>query len=380
MPLSIDSPVPSILIEGQPSTLLSSNLLSLHVEEDDLSGRHAVIEVSNPPTGSGREVSFAGIDNAHRIGTEVIVRAENEEIFRGKIVGHLIRYFEDEPPTLQLHLADALALLQRDCPVRNFEELSLADLVQEVANEAGLSAEVEGGEMIMSRVDQCGQSSWELVSTLLPQFGYFWHLREGFLHVAPATLPIGPGRLLKLGDALRSVEVEVDALSMPTEARSLHWDPRTADQNPMVVSKNWIQNQTTEGKSGPHVAHSAFGEMTQRTDNASAASFDLAQRRTQAGFLRTANGFVRAFGDARLQPTLRVGDAVDLQGIDEWTRGRYRVCQSVHTFDLENGARTAFVGERPSIGYTALKRKKKPVAPPEKRPTAHRSRILRKRP
>lgn len=353
---AIYTTTPTVRTDGQHNTALSSALISLRIEEDRFSGRHGVLEVRNWTLDGAGKPSFPATVNAHRIGTRIEVLFGDVVVFSGRIVGHDMRYLPSQSPTAGFLLADEIALMHRDIRYRVFDDMSLADIAATAANDRGLMVETVGETPMFSRLEQRGQSTWELLAEQLERFGLYWRLEDDTIHLAPQTEHSSDQASLAFGESLVQFEARADATLIPTQGKSAHWNPQTGHRKVINVSKAQLDLGNAGGKSGSEVSQAALGTTPLIVDNAATNAEANATTATRAAFQQAVDGFMVAQAVATAQPELRVGAHVAISGVDDWSAGGYSVSSLTHVFDQQHGARTELVLERPTIGYSSVKR------------------------
>jgi phage protein D len=352
-PVGLVAAAPLLEIGGEERPELTSQLLSLGFEEDREGLGQLEAQFGNWGE-TGGQVGFRYFDRAlFDFGQEVKLRLGREVLFEGRISALEARFPEASPPTLTILAEDRLQDLRMTRRSRSFEQVSDADLFARIAREHGLEAQVDIPGPTHALLAQANQSDLAFLRDRARAVDADLWVTGRTLH-ASSRRSREAGRLtLEQGARLRSFTVTADLAGQRSAAIATGWD---------VAGKQAIRHEATPGilapelrgdTSGPAVLERAFGARKEQVAHAVPLTAAEAQARAEAVLRMAARRFVTGRGTAEADAALRVGAAVELQGLGPIFSGRYVLAEVRHRYDQEKGMRTEFLAERPGLGGMA---------------------------
>jgi phage protein D len=156
------------------------------------------------------------------------------------------------------------------------------------------------------------------------------------------------------GNDLIAVELRADLAHQRTAVRVSGYDAADRAVIDEEAGGDAIQAEIAGGRTGPAVLERAFGaRVSHRVREAPLNSAEAADW-ARAEMLRRARGFVQVSAVTRGTPDLVVGSRLRLERVGAPFEGDgYAVTRVRHTFDLDQGHRTHFEAERPTIAEVA---------------------------
>src|SRR5215831_1700587 len=146
---AIYSARPSLRVDGQQSALVDELLQQLAVEESERGMSSLVAEFRNwASRDDGNAQAAFESESLLAFGSEIVVycgqHASPTEVFRGKVSA--LEYVDDNTgaPRLVVHAEDALAKARLARRTLTYEDRSLRDVAQDLANRAGLTPSIDG--------------------------------------------------------------------------------------------------------------------------------------------------------------------------------------------------------------------------------------------
>jgi uncharacterized protein len=327
---------PAISINGTTNDALGQNLLETIVRapfEAMMSAELRVVNWGPPSSGGEPNFLFNDIKLGDRLTLSLGLDTERK-LFQGEITALEERY-GDGAPQLVLMAEDLLHRMARKRRNRVLERQSPDAIVQSIAADAGLTADVrlssEPGTW-----HQLNESDLALLRRLARDYGA--RLRcEGSKVIC--RLPDPPPAPVELdsGDTLRRVRLLADLARQPTTARAKGWDlsagSATGGQATQmrVASQGTTAAQIVSGLGWPaeEIFADPFPDTSGQANDFAAAAFD------DRG-LRFVAGDIVCIGNA----AVITGGAVKLSGVSPRLLGTYDVLASVHHFSLANGYET----------------------------------------
>ncbi len=338
---------PRITVNGNRRTDLDEAVLQLSIQLPLAGQSSAELNLQNwGPADSGNgEPSFRFNELAFGDELEIQLSEESDEvIFIGQITAIEERYGDGAPHLIVL-AEDALHRLVRQRHSRSFEDMSLAELVEEITAEAGLNSDINIAE-VSGQWLQLNESNLALLQRLLTPIAIWPRLENGVLRAKPEETGADP-IIIDTQDNGLKIRIIADLNHQPTEVNVLAYDT-AADE--MVeansseaggnISGNTamdeLQQLGWEGESlypQPFAYNQAYADL-------------LAAGRFKFQAWRFLHGDVLCKGN----PELRSGKFLELRGVSERLAGNYRITHCSHHFNNDNGYQTRMKVNRADWG------------------------------
>ena len=220
----------SVCIDGK--RLFSFKSLKLHQPIND----HHRFELSLDLEVGGNLHAHNLTDGAKWIGKPFEVRAgeKSETTFVGVVTGVSLHRTEGDFGHILVSGHSETYLLETDLNFHSWNDCTLADIVKEMARNAGVSAKVNPEyKERLDYVCQYNESDFSFIKRLARQYNE-WLYYDGFDLVfgRPARLPAAVG--LEFGTSLSSLDIGVKALARPSRVFSYHslYDRTIAEETP----------------------------------------------------------------------------------------------------------------------------------------------------
>lgn len=271
-------------------------------------------------------------------------------IFRGEITSLEVDYEASVGTMAVIRGYDQSHRLLKHRRIRAFEDLSVADVVRQVAAEAGVKVgTIDGSTTPLDHVGQFNQTDWEFLQRLARETGSELTVELGELQLRPpppSTSGPGLGDLRREGDPLQ--------LTLGQNLRSAQARVSSAGQARKVVVRSWdyLAKETIEAEHATETTSVEIGT----TPADLAGAFDVEEERfvdrpytTQAQVDAAASAVAELVASAHVDcvgvadgtPQVRAGEAVSLALLGEPFDGKYTVTSVRHVFD-EEGYRSHF--------------------------------------
>jgi phage protein D len=339
---------PVLTVDGREEDALMRDLLRLETLEDEqgLATLEAVFlnfgvrEPGNPPG----YVHFdrARLDFGKRIAVAFEVTGQRVTVFEGTIAAIGASYPERRPPELTLVAEDALAKLRLARRGRVFEDMTDQAMIERIASDAGLRAEVDSAGTTHAQRWQVGLSELALLRERAAALDARITLQGDTLRFATREDGARPIALSALNELIR-FDVRADLAGQRTAVRAHGWDVAGADAIHEEVGAEAARAiAAAGGRTGPECLREAWGEAPEDLHLDMPAGADEARRLAEARMKRRARRFVTGRGTTRGTPQLRVGARVELVDLGSWFSGVYEVTLARHRFDQADGYRTEF--------------------------------------
>ena len=270
-------------------------------------------------------------------------------LFDGEIV-ELESDFAEHTHRLIIRAFDRLHRLSRGSFVRSFQNVTDGDLVQKLAREAGLQAEVGATTEVHPYVFQNNESNLTFLRGRAAALGYLLYADGTTVYLAEPKATDTPVEL-QWATSLMEFRPRLTTVSQITGASARGWDPATRQS---------ITGRATNGNGAPSVGESRTGgQLAQRAFNIDATHLTAdrpirtqaaADRLAQAMADRHTTRFIEADGVCTGNTKIVAGVKVQVTAIGDRFTGTYFVTSATHEYSPEHGYTTHFTvsGHHPS--------------------------------
>lgn len=344
---------PTVRINGEERERVSTLLAAMEMieHEDGLSTLEMRLDniASDPAGGAG--FSFED-ERSFKLGDTVAVYCGEEraptQIFQGLISGLEADFREAETPRLVVLAEDTLQKMRMKRRTRTYDRMSLADIVQTLAADHGLTPRVTGFTDTLGTQVQLNESDLAFLRRLVAS-------NDGDLQVVDRDLQVSPrhdvrrGAVeLALGSQLRRATVLADLAHQVTDVTVTGWD---ATRGQRISERSTVVQQAPgEGRRGTDLLRETLGERPHHVSHVLVRNDTEARALAQAAFDERQRRFVTATGTAEGNPLIRVGTHLRLTGLGPRFSNTYYVTRCCHRYDLAVGYQTDFTAETAFFG------------------------------
>lgn len=351
MPPRLISSRPDILIDGQRETALAAGLTSFLIEETSAGLYRCEAVFSNWGPTSGGSSGFLYFDRTLlEFGKPFAVQLGSESLFSGRIGALEGRFPNGSPAEIAVLAEDRLQDLRMTRRSRHFEQMSDADVMRQIAQAHGLSADVDVPGSAHTVLAQINQSDLAFLRERARATGVEVWVEDTRLRAAPRSSRAGAATTLEWGNRLRSFTVLADLAHQATRLTVGGWDVAGKEAIAAETDMAVVASELDGGSSGGEILQQAFGERHASIAHTVPANADEARAQAEAQLRTLARRFVVGRGIAETDAALKVGAAVRLQGLGALFSGQYVLSEVRHRFDETQGLRTEFTAERAALG------------------------------
>lgn len=269
-----------------------------------------------------------------------------ETLFTGEITALELAASASGVPLLSVQGYDRSHRLTRSHRVRAFSEMSDGDIARQVAEDAGLTAEVTVRGQHHAHVLQCNQTDLEFLRERADRVGAEVVVRGRTLAFRARPASAAPVATLSREADLIEFRSRLTTLAPASLMEVRGWDPAT--KRTIVGRAGKEQGARAMGgqaQAGTAVARQ-FGEHLATWMAAAPDSQGEADAMARAALDRTALRYVEADGVCMGRPDVRAGTVVELAGLGDRFSGPYYVTATTHTYTPSRGYRTRFAARR----------------------------------
>jgi phage protein D len=345
---------PAIKVEGQKNDALGQSLLSLIVEETMLGLARCEAHFSN--WGSrNNTVDFLYLDRetidfGKAFAVEAGPPGSSSEIFSGRITGIEGQYPKKRKPEITVLAEDRFQDLRMERRTRTFEDMSDSDVINQIASQHGLTAQVDANGPTYRVLTQFNQSDLAFLRERAAAIDAELWMEDRTIHVQSHTSRNGGTVDLTYGAHLLEFSVLADLAHQRTSVRVSGWNVSSKDKFDEEATESVVSGELNGDRSGSSVLGQALAQRKERIVSAVPLTQPEARAMAESRFRARARRFLKGRGVADGDPSIRVGSTLNLSGLGQMFDGKYYVTMAQHTFDLRDGYRTAFETLRPGIG------------------------------
>lgn len=341
---------PQFRIEGQEQADLASALIAFDLREDTQGLARAEIEFGNwGSTGNG--LGFLFFDRALLdFGKALQVRLGDATLFDGRIMAVAGVFPEGAPPRLKVLADDRLQDLRMTRRSRSFADLSDADVMRQIANDHGLTPQLDVNGPTHRHLAQVNQSDLAFLRERARAVDAELWVEGSTLYAKQRASRNAGSVQLGWGNLLRSFEVTADLAGQRTAVAVSGWDVAGKQAIKAEATASAISAELGSDQSGIAILEAKIGARKENIAHPVPVTESEARSAAEAVLRMSARRFVTGHGVADASAGLRVGTHVELAELGPLFSGRYTVTTVRHRFDGRLGLRSEFDAERPGIG------------------------------
>lgn len=345
---------PSIQLDGTDTPNLSSGLLNLMVEETTAGLCRCEATFGNWGNYQG-SVGFLYFDRqVLDFGKSLAVRAGDSDasakIFDGHITGLEAQFPQNRPPQLIVLAEDRFQDLRMTRRTRSFDDVSDRDVLNTIASEHGLQADLDVSGPTHRVLTQLNLSDLAFIrerasaidAEVWVDGAVLYARQRASRHVGDVTLTYGQGLL--------EISLLADLAGQRTSLVVTGWDIGAKEAVEHEAAEDVLRPELNGHQSGASILESAFGRRVERVVHLAPQDASEARALAEGEFRRIARRFIVGHGVAEGDGRIHVGTKLDLQGLGPLFEGPFYVADVRHSFDRRTGFRTHFKVERPGLG------------------------------
>lgn len=334
--LAFISSRPNFKVDGREREDLQESLTGMVINQPLHGSAHAELNLTNWGTPEGA-ADPDYLFNDIGLGAQLDIEMGEDEpslLFSGEITA-IEEQYGDGAPSLALLLQDKLHRLARSRQNRSYEEQSPDDIVQAIASDAGLRAEVQVSS-INDTWHQLNESDLAFLLRLLGRFDIAMRLQGDTLIAKPEQPDAQPIELDAQDSALK-VRLLVDLNHQPLTSQVQGYNAGAAEA---VEHDSESITPAPSGTTAADTLNAVNWPGDEIVPRPFARSNAEAQAYAEAHFHRQAKGFVKGEIICQGEAQLTTGREIDLSGVTPRLAGIYQIVNCVHRFDNESGYET----------------------------------------
>ncbi len=344
---------PIFELGGTPQPALSDGLQELLVEETvaGLSRCEATFANWGPKNGSTGFLYFDRqiFDFGKSLKITMGGGDASGVIFQGRVMGMEGRYLRSRPPELLVLAEDRLQDLRLTRRTRTFENLSDANLFQQVASQYGLQTNIDANGPTYRVLAQINQSDLAFLRERARAIDAELWIDDSTLNVKSRNRRETDDVTLTFGQGLLEFSVLADIAGQSSGFVVSGWDVPGKQAITYRATDSVLAGELNGDLGGSKVLAAAIGKHDQQIVHDLPFTQQEAQAIAESEYRQTARRFVTGSGVAEGDARLRVGTKLTLGATGTMFDGNYYVTRVKHLFDGIGGYRTQFSVERTGI-------------------------------
>lgn len=345
---------PSFRIDGDTNRRLPGLLVAMVIDEDTEGLRRSEMTFHNVGgNGSGPDHLFfdrTELDFGNRIEVEAGAGDRAGAVFDGFITALRGEFPGDGVPRVTVLAEDRLQDLRMTRRTRTFEDVTDATIIEQIASEHGLRADVDLAGATHRVVAQLNRSDLAFIRDRARAAGGEVSVVGSRLLVRGRPDRAGDPIVLSYRQNLVELTATADLAHQRTSVSVSGWDVAAKEAIDAEATDQSLSSELAGGVSGASVLEDAFGPRPDRIVRAAPSDTAAAQAMADAAFRARARRFLHAEGTTEGDARIAVGATVEIAGAGPLFSGSYAVTASRHLFDVALGFRTVFRIERPGLG------------------------------
>ena len=293
---------------------------------------------------------------------QVFAGPDRAPLFDGEIV-EIEPDYAQSTQRLAIRAFDRLHRLARGRFVRSFVNVTDGDVVQRLAREVSLRAEVGPTAQVHSYLFQANETNLAFLQSRAAALGYLLYVEGTTLHFTPPR-PEGEPITLRWGETLSEFRPRLTTIDQVSGVTARGWDP---DRRQEIVG----QAQGGEGvpqvsgqRNGGELAQNAFHiQARDLTADRPIRTQAHADRLAQAMAERHTSRFIVAEGTCAGNPAILAGVTLQLDAVGTRFGGAYFVTSATHEYRPTQGYSITFSvsGQHPATLLSLLTPEPQPV-------------------
>lgn len=284
------------------------------------------------------------------------------KIFDGEIVGTQVKVAENGPRIFVARAFDGLHKLTRGRKTKTYLQHSFSEIVSQVAQQNGLTAEAENTQFLREYVVQHNQTDLDFTRGIAGWLDFdlcIDHLKNSrALRFKPPAVTVAPevkivydNPNVEAGEVpLRRFDGRQSLARVVSEVIVRGWDPAQKKEIVGKATKGQLYGKMSGETSAPEEVVESWGETERQLVDYKVFSQQEADKIANTKLNEYARTFIRADAEVQGNPKIRAGGIVSIKNVGKRFDGNYLVDSVTHLFTSKvqagGGYTTRFSAER----------------------------------
>ncbi len=351
------APVPTVSIplftlstgKTEVAPEVKADIVSVEVNEEE--DRVAIATVTLNLWNGVRQQINEEYFRQFQLGTPIEVAVglnQTSAIFTGEVTALEPSFGSAEAgDTLKIQAFNRLHRLTFGTHQRTFQKMTDSEIAAKVAEEVGLTGEVEDTITQREHVTQENVNNLTFLSNLKPS-NYELKVEDKTLFFRSTREPVGPAVSLAYRRELIRFVPRLRAVPEGQKVEVRGWDVKTKKLILGTAGAGDENSKMGGAKSGAEISAAAFASATRTITDRDVVDADEAQRIAKGWYNRQQRDFVDAEGECPGVPAVRSGVTLEITDLGKPFSGIYYVTSATHTVGPD-GYRTTFKARRNAV-------------------------------
>lgn len=339
-----------IIINGSPLPVEARlHIISLTVDQDvDLPGMFT-LELTDSDS-QNEETTWINDEELFAIGNVVEVKLgyadDLETLIIGEMTGIEPEFAFDRLPSLTVRGYDRRHRLQRGRKTQTFLQQKDSDIAAKIAQDAGLTAEVEDSQVVHDYILQAEQTDMEFLQERANRINYEVVVEDKTLFFRPVGNAESEILTLSLDNDLREFYPRLSAMRQVSELTVRGWNPKEKQE---IIGQAKVGDEVSKmggENSSAAIVEEAFSTAISQVSNRPVLTQAEADQFAKARFNHVSLTLITGEGVCWGRTDLRPGKVIKIDGLGKRFSGQYYVTATVNRYHAQSGYRTHFTVRR----------------------------------
>jgi len=222
--------------------------------------------------------------------------------------------------------------LARGPKSRSFQQMTVADIAGQIADEYGLDADITATSEVLDHVLQSSETDFAFLRRLAGKVGFDFWITERTLHLRPHPTAAGSAPTLVWGTNLTGFRARMSSSEHCEEVVVRGWDP---------IGRRAVIGRAVEGETGTSApvgaqlaedARNGFGQVRRFAGQFPVSTQSEADALASSLLLRSSGDEIAVRGTALGDPRLAAGAEVGIDGVGDRLSGKYVLTSVEHVY------------------------------------------------
>jgi phage protein D len=285
-------------------------------------------------------------DDYFKPGNKIEIKMGYVDNFETMIIGEVTalhpKYFNNEAALFSVQGFDKLHRFRRGRKTRSFLQIKDSQIAEQIAQDVGLTPEVEDTEIVHDYVMQNNLSDIDFLLERAMRIRYEVLLQGQKLIFRKAANHTGKTVSLEYMKDLKYFYPRLSTVQQVSKVEVRGWN-QTTKEAILGVASSGVETTKMDGSEiGPEIAESAFGKTTTSVVNIPVDSQAEAEQIAKAKFNDISIELISGEGEAVGNMAIRAGSIIELKGLGDRFSGLYYIRRSEHCLTPQTGYITKF--------------------------------------